>query len=261
MGKSGKIVRLEDLYNLPEGTIQRFQSGKSVLTIPGATVTSEESIKIPQGAADTIEATKTDTGGDGFHIGAANVKKKLLVIRVKTRTSSTSATAAQLSDAIFGTGGGKHNLASQYNACSFGKLTMSPLMSLNPRKGDPPLDAVGVYEVQVNTDSNPAEGLREVITDKLNEDWPGTNLPSVSWGELDGSVPFDHVMYCMPPDFQMGIACKYCCGYRLRSFWIPHLVMLTNSFALLLLDAFVDSWLSVYRYVRDIAFPQSRLEL
>ena len=91
---------------------------------------------------------------------------------------------------------------------------MSPLRELNPDAGDPPLNAVGVYEVEVGSDTN-HETLREAITDKLNEDWPGTNLPSVSWGELDPSVPFDHVMYCMPPNVQMGIACK--CNNACRS--------------------------------------------
>ena len=54
--------------------------------------------------------------------------------------------------------------------------------------------------------------LREAITQQLNRDWPGTNLPDVSWGELDSSVPFDHVMYCMPPGTQMGVACKCSCA-------------------------------------------------
>jgi hypothetical protein len=34
MGMSGRIVKLEDIYNLPKGTVHQFQSGISVLKIP-----------------------------------------------------------------------------------------------------------------------------------------------------------------------------------------------------------------------------------
>lgn len=219
MGKSGKIVKLDDIYNLPEDTIQQFKSGGSVLTIPGATVESA-GIKFPLGAqAKVVELNVTDgdtllsPGGGTFHPAAGN--KKVLAIRVKTRSASTTASAAQLSDSVFGTSGDPMNLVSQYDACSYGKLTFSPLTSLN--SGDPSLDAPGVYEVELDTSSMDHEYLREAITDKLNADWPGTPLPSVSWGELDESVPFDYVMYCLPPGTNMGIA-----------------------------YAFANSWLSVY---------------
>ena len=75
MGMSGRIVKLEDIYNLPEGTVQQFQSGSSVLKIPAAHVTSEEIITIPQGSAATIEANKTDTNDD-VAIVSANVRKE-----------------------------------------------------------------------------------------------------------------------------------------------------------------------------------------
>lgn len=219
-GKRGKIIKLDKLYNLPTGTVQKFKSGASVLTVSGATVNSA-GIHIPRGAAASVKEsdereklpTKIVRGDDGFltsgkrKLQTGNVDKKVLVVRVKTLTSATTASADTISDEVFGTDGDPFNLSSQYEACSYGKLTMSPLKTLNP--GDPALHADGVYEVEVTTSTTDHELLRELITDKLNADFVNTLLPDNSWGKLDDSVLFDHVMYCMPPDVtNMGIACK-----------------------------------------------------
>lgn len=201
MGKSGKIIKLNHLYNLPEGTIQKFESGSSVLSISGAQVTAA-GIEIPKGAGATVLKTKIDTR----RLQTSGVKKKVLVIRVKTQAGTTTASADTISDKIFGTSGDPVNLSSQYDDCSYGKLTFSSLNRLN--FGDPALDAPGVYEVEVATSTRNHEQLRELITDKLNDDWPNTPLPDVSWGDLNGASRFDHIMYCMPPDTDMGIACK-----------------------------------------------------
>lgn len=162
-GKSGKIIKLDDLYNLPEGVVQKFQSGKSVLKISGAKVTSGASIKVPRGAAATIKETKVPPRNGHrdniFAAGASNlqapsVDKKVLVVRVKTATSSTTSSVDELSNNVFFD---EHNLSTQFDACSYGKLTFSPLRQLNP--GDPPLNAIGVYEVEVTKDTS-HEGLR-----------------------------------------------------------------------------------------------------
>lgn len=166
MGMSGRIVKLEDIYNLPKGTVHQFQSGISVLKIPAAHITGEESIKIPQGSAATIEANEADANDD-VTIEPANVEKKLLVVRVKTEVSSTTSSAQRLSDSVFGTYSDRHNLASQFSACSFGKLTMSPLQSLN--RGDPSLPAVGVYKVTIDTRSTDHEVNHSIRL--LNDDW------------------------------------------------------------------------------------------
>lgn len=199
-GKRGKIVKINDLYNLPQDIVQNLESGGSVLSIAGATVTSA-GINVPVGAAASILPTEIETSP----IGSGNVNKKVLVVRVKTSVDRTTATPSQLSDSVFGTSGDPVNLSSQYAACTHGKLTFSPLQKLNT--GDPSLDAPGVYEVEVSTSSRDHEFIREAITDKLNADWPNTPLPEVSWGDLNSNVPFDHVMYCMPPGTSMGIAC------------------------------------------------------
>jgi len=100
------------------------------------------------------------------------------------------------------------NLKTQYDACSYGKLTFEPLLEMNP--GDPPLDADGVYEVEIGNDIQNHEELREAITDKLNADFPNTNFPDNSWGGLDETVPFSNVLYCMPPGVMTSIACECC---------------------------------------------------
>lgn len=206
------------MNNLPPGTVRKFKSGASVLSIPGATVNAA-GIHIPVAAAasvvdyDAKQELPTKIGhGDNFFASGSrklefgNIDKKVLVVRVKTWAGQTTATPNQLSDSVFGTDGDPVNLSSQYNACTHGKLTFSPIQSLNT--GDPSLDAPGVYEVEVATSTTNHETLRELITDKLNADFPNTPLPDVSWGELNSNVPFDHVLYCMPPETSMGIACK-----------------------------------------------------
>jgi hypothetical protein len=216
-GKRGKIIKLDKLYNLPDGTVQQFQSGSSVLTIPGAKVSSA-GIQIPMGAAATIDdstESKLPTklvqahtlfSHGGRKLQTSTVDKKVLVVRVKTQVATTTASVNELSDSVFGTYGDPVNLSTQYDQCSYGKMTFSPT-TLN--SGDPSLPAPGVYEVEIATSSTDHEVLRGMITDKLNDDFPNTPLPEVSWGELDERVPFDHVMYCMPPGTSMGIACKW----------------------------------------------------
>lgn len=82
--------------------------------------------------------------------------------------SSTTSSSQRLSDSVFaGIYGDRHNLASQFSACSFGKLTMSPLRGLN--RGDPSLPAVGVYEVSINTRSTDHEINHSIRL--VNDDW------------------------------------------------------------------------------------------
>jgi hypothetical protein len=166
IGMSGRIVKLEDIYNLPKGTVHQFQNGITVLKISAAHITGEESIKIPQGSAATIEANEADANDD-VAIEPANVEKKVLVVRVKTEVSSTTSSSQRLSDSVFGIYGDRHNLASQFSACSFGKLTMSPLRGLN--RGDPSLPAVGVYQVSINTRSTDHEINHSIRL--VNDDW------------------------------------------------------------------------------------------
>lgn len=200
MGKRGKIIKLNDIYNLPEGTVQKFKSGATVLTISGATVTSA-GIQISQGA----QASILPTGIEARRLQTDTVDKKVLVVRVKTWAATTTPSVRELSDSVFGSSGDPVNLSTQYDKCSYGKMTFSPTR-LND--GDPTLRASGVYEVEIATSSRDHEVLREMIADKLNADFPNTPLPDVSWGVLDERVPFDHVMYCMPPGTSMGIARK-----------------------------------------------------
>jgi len=237
-GKRGKILAFEDLENLEPGTVDQFESGWSLLTLLGVTTTSK-GIKIPKGAKATLVSTKGSKGSKGrkgevnkrsvgdnffdftegdaqtedniFHFGGRRlqtVARKVLVIRVKMPSSATTATVDQLSDSVFGTFGDQVNLKSQYDACSFGKLTFEPLLALNP--GDPLLDADGVYEVEIGSDIQNHVDLREAITDKLNADFANTNLPDNSNDPLDETVPFSNVLYCMPPGVMTSIACECC---------------------------------------------------
>lgn len=176
---NGEIFKLAQLDNLPEGVMMAFESGRSTLTIPGATVEGNE-IKIPPGAPGKvakIERMDPD-GGTRKLVQVGN--KKVLVVRIKTTgglSSETTATAAQLGNSVFGTLGDTVTLASQYAACSYNTLTFSPLTTSSVT-----LSAPGVYDIEVFVTGNDR----------------GTIVNAVS-SALPSSLGYDHVMMCLPP--------------------------------------------------------------
>ena len=109
-------------------------------------------------------------------------EKTVLVVRVLANNGAYSNTAATASNEWFGTGGGSVSLASQYPACSHGKLKFVP--SVNG------LDSSGVLTVNVNgnIDIGQRSNNERLVTEAVNEAF-GVNSPKVL---------ADHVVYCMP---------------------------------------------------------------
>lgn len=225
---NGHILKLEGLEDLDKPEIvEDFISGVSRITIPGGAF-DETSIYIPPNAeivVDNSEAGNLDTNAtpsDNIFLDhmrrLLQGNKKVIVIRiVDSRNIGPSSSVSQISDSVFGPND-PHNLVTRYNDCSFGKLKFEPLRQLN--QGDPRLDALGAYEVKVPVSAENVFNtvVREAVTDQLNLEWPGTNLPEYSDQRLDASAPFDYAMYCMPPGT--------------KGNWIAY--------------AFSNSWLSVY---------------
>ena len=125
-------------------------------------------------------------------------------------TSDTSAltalepsyTLATLSDDVFGTRAGGTdlvNLASQYFACSHGKLDINPIGPRTSGNSKVTNIANGVVEVTVSSAcTSQCDGtLRNEVTNALNS----------AFGSASSVA--NHAMYCMPPGAMGGIAYAY----------------------------------------------------
>lgn len=221
-GISGRIIKLEALENLPMD-IQRdgLESGVDKLFIPSALV-NQNSVEIPKGAA--VEREKVvDMQNANRRRRLNSAGKKVLVVRVKDvgdiLATETSPSAAELSDKVFGTYGKPFNMASQFDACSFGKFKLSPVTLWN--EIDPPLSDAGVYTVEITASSKNRGMVQNDITKQLNLDWNYAALPGDVNTAPDSTVPFDFIMYCLPPGTDGG--------------WFAY--------------AYLNSWLSVYNDV------------
>jgi hypothetical protein len=138
--------------------------------------------------------------------------RKVLAVRVTDISGlATTSSATRISDEVFGTGSDQNNKVSQYKACSYGTLNFSPVTELELNgTGLTQLNVAGVYEVTIPiiaTGESHAT-VREVITNQLDIDWT-VDLPSNSWGIPESNLPFDHVMYCLPPGILSGVAYTY----------------------------------------------------
>lgn len=110
-------------------------------------------------------------------------QKRVLVVRVISSDSSTSASAAQLSEGIFGNN--NVNLKTQYEACSAGAMTIQPAQGPNIVNG------VATVSISKSTNGRPMGGAGGIDTDVSAA---ATSL----LGNLATSSQWDYVMYCMP---------------------------------------------------------------
>lgn len=91
------------------------------------------------------------------------------------RGGSTSADEATLSNSILGTSGDTTNLASQYSACSHGKLNF---VGVDNRSGTSTSISNGVVTVTLNTSVSDGDTvMRNAITSELNAQF-GVSSPT-----------------------------------------------------------------------------------
>lgn len=127
--------------------------------------------------------------------------KSVLVVRVIASDAATTATVQRLSDSVFGNnadgdGADAANLASQYSACSHGKLTF---VEAPPRTGNAISIVNGATTVTLpNTATTDGDGvMNNAITAELNAQFNvAAPTPHLA----------DHVMHCLPPGTMAGIA-------------------------------------------------------
>lgn len=213
--KNGEAFELLDLENLPPEIGDDLESGIDALTIPNALVT-KTSIKIPQGAAvgrkklekweDWYPGRGKGRGDNVFsrgNQGSTNRRlltdgiRTVLVVRVIASNGITTDNLIRLSDSVFGNGVDPVNLASQYDACSYGQLQF---VKAADKTGSSTNILNGAVEVTVATATSEGDvAMRNAIATELNSQFGVTSPTALA----------DYVMMCLPPDTMSGIACKW----------------------------------------------------
>lgn len=197
---SGKIIKLDNLENLPSNILEDgLESGVDKLFIPSALV-KDDFVAIPEGAAVMREKV-VDGGGNRRGRRLQTNEQRILVVRVKSvgtiLNGETTFDAADIADNVFGTYGKEFNSASQFEKCSFGKFKPVPVPLWN--EADGPFDDTGVYTVTIQATSTDRTTVMNEVTAQLNNDFTFASLPNGLGGPADDTVPFDFVMYCLPP--------------------------------------------------------------
>lgn len=193
---AGQILKLVDLENLPDGLLDKLESGKDILTIQDAVITGTN-IRIPPGKSVVVtkRPDKQDNGGRRL-AETVDVTKTVLVVKVNAADGSSTDEPADLSNFVFGTEG--VNLKTQFDACSFGKLTFDPALDRSSVVGPNILN--GATEVNVNVPiADGHEFMRNNVTAQLK----------LQFGVSDQRLLADHLMYCLPPGTMTSIAYAY----------------------------------------------------
>lgn len=179
-----ELINLSDDYDDSD-----WITGVTSLSIPvGAQFKQDGTVDMKGMAPSFVDSV--DTRSDGRFVG----RKTVLAVRVvAAENKTTGLDEYSLADSIFGIGLDKVNLASQFDDCSFGKLTF---VTADTRSGKSVNSGNveitnGVTTVRIPS-INVAEGtavMRNAISKELNTIF-GTTSPS----ELA-----DYVIYCLPP--------------------------------------------------------------
>jgi len=196
IAKSGGRYHVS-IVGLESGSLDGIESGVSTLAADGA-VFLDGALRIPADAA--IEVGSIDDIVDEAGLRwrrlrsrqknrklAVTGSKKVLVVRANAKDHSTTADMATLSNNIFGTAGDTATLVSQYDACSYGQLTIEPY----EQNG-------GVIEVNINSE---IEGVNKFRVEDL--------MTAAAAKVVGGLWQFDNVMLCLPPGTGNWIAYAY----------------------------------------------------
>lgn len=173
------------VHGIETSELDNIVSGDTTLMVDGATIMEGE-MWLPADAAIEFGSNGENERRRRLNTSRKEGVKKVLVVRADAKGSSTTASAATLSDKIFGTNGDNNTLRSQYLGCSHGKLDLQPYKGMT--EGGTNVEA-GVLDVSL--DLKVSGKTRYDIEDAMEE--AATKLV----GSL--SSQFDHVMLCVPP--------------------------------------------------------------
>jgi hypothetical protein len=145
-------------------------------------------------------ATSNHEENERRHLLGVSGTRTILVVRVIANNRATTARESSLASAVFDD---SVNVATQYKACSNGKLNFvkatSKELNGNNKAGDTGISR-GVTTVRVNLSTSKGDrAMRNAVTAALNRNF-GVSSP--------GALA-DHVMYCIPAGTMDGIAYAY----------------------------------------------------
>lgn len=171
-----KNVEASILEKLKNGNLI---SGESTLMQEGAYFDEDEAALIVDEYAD-LEFGRRKNSQSRRKLAVTGTKS-MLALRVVAPDSATSATESQISNAWYGTNGDPLNLKSQYEACSYGKVTMNPANTNQVSNG--------VYTVNI---AQTATGVDNSLIRSA-----AVNEGNAQLGNMQSQ--FDFVMVCVPP--------------------------------------------------------------
>jgi len=204
-GESGEIFEFQDLS--PDFSVSKTP----FVTVMGG-ILNRDTAKIMQPPGSFISSSKHLGSDDRRTLRPPTVgERTVLVVRVIALDTSTTVDEDTLSDRVFGTFGDRHNLKSQYEACSHNQLSFVPFSGATLGGSNV---SNGVAEVEI---SENLRGMYNVVASNK-----ATEALKAKYGSID---QFDHVMYCLP----YGTSSSY---------W-----GLVEDWSAL---GYLDSWLSMY---------------
>jgi len=149
------------------------------------------------GAMPKLELKKNNRNDKRRKLAIVTGEKTVLVVRVVSNNGtgpSTSSNEESVSNKVFGNDIDPVNLASQYKACSHGKLN---IIKAPDRTGKSTSISNGVVTVTVSTTTGEGDvAMRNAITNELNSEFDVSHPTELA----------DHAMYCLPPETMGGIA-------------------------------------------------------
>jgi len=196
-GVGGITVGIEGLdlpckdpkYNIKSGeTTLKPKTGSMIIG-------KRNKLKFPRGV-DPEFGQRGFLNPDRRHLAQVEGVKTVLVVKIVANDGSCTYSKSELSDKVFGSFGDAVNLASQYTACSHGKLNFTKAADRSSTQDN---IADGVVTVTVAKSVSEGDGLiRSAVNTEL------AAMFGVSAFDLA-----DHVMYCMPDAAMSGIAYAY----------------------------------------------------
>jgi hypothetical protein len=160
---------------------------------------------IPEGRTRFLSNVVNTTANQEEHeirnLATANGKKTILVVRVIANNRATTASESALARDVFDD---SVNVATQYKACSYGKLNFVKAnnrdISSNKKGSGETSIRNGVTTVRVNMSTGEGEGaMRNAVTAALNQNF-GVSSPTAL---------ANHVMYILPAGTMNRIAYAY----------------------------------------------------
>jgi hypothetical protein len=180
-------------YDLPANLLATLdvdilQSGISRLKLKGATIywdqaTQRRTLDFELGATVEVVVDEDTDARRRLMIRTQGTSNMLMVL-VRSADSVNSLQAKTVAERMFSLTG--VSVASQYDACSAGKLNFEPATYVNPTTGQTVNTGVGELYIEANV-------LGSVMTSEFEQQLQ-VAFPS-AFGDFNS---FDHVLYCMP---------------------------------------------------------------